>query len=137
MVKFNKELQPLTNKDIIKLANELKISNFRGVFMRDTLPNTPNITECGIVNLDSIKNNGTHWVCYYTDREKCFYFDSFGLDPPEELQLYLNKSSIISSTFQIQKFNTYYCGHLCLYILKQLEKYNYEDIILDLIVTMS
>jgi len=35
---FIKNLKSLTNYDIIKIANELKISNFTGVFMRDTLP---------------------------------------------------------------------------------------------------
>jgi hypothetical protein len=49
---FVENLQPLTNYDIINLANELKISNFRGVFMRDTLPSK---IECGILNLDISK----------------------------------------------------------------------------------
>ena len=62
---FIENLKPLTNYDIINLANELKISNFRGVFMRDTLPSKVNDNECGILNLDISKNNGTHWVCYY------------------------------------------------------------------------
>ena len=44
--------EPLTNYDITKLARELKIKNFRGVFMRDTLPDKVNKVECGIVNLD-------------------------------------------------------------------------------------
>jgi hypothetical protein len=39
---FIENLKALTNYDIINLANELKISNFRGVFMRDTLPSEIN-----------------------------------------------------------------------------------------------
>ena len=70
-----------------------------------------NTIECGILNLDVSKNNGTHWVCYYKNNEKCYYFDSFGLDPPLELQNYLS-SSIELSTFQIQKFNTHHCGYV-------------------------
>ena len=54
--------KPLTNYEIIKLAKELKIKNFRGVFMRDTLPDNLDDEECGIVNLDLSKNKGTHWV---------------------------------------------------------------------------
>ena len=33
---FIDNLKPLTNYNIIKIANELKIKDFRGVFMRDT-----------------------------------------------------------------------------------------------------
>jgi hypothetical protein len=114
--------------------------------MRDTLPNKVNNNEVGIVNLDSVKNKGTHWVCYSLRKrsqsdhhrmsdtkikDKCYYFDSFGLDPPIELQKYLN-SDIELSTFQIQKFNTHHCGYYCILVLKLLEKYNYKDIILSL-----
>ena len=52
---FIKTLKPLTNYDITNLANELKIKNFRGVFMRDTLPSKTNELECGVVNLDTSK----------------------------------------------------------------------------------
>lgn len=100
--------------------------------MRDTLPKQINKIEVGIVNLDLNKNNGTHWVCYSINSEKCYYFDSFGVDPPIELIKYLNKDIEIS-TFQIQKFNTHHCGYYCLLVLTLLEKYDYKDIILYLI----
>ena len=43
----------LTNIDLYKYAKKLNIEEFRGVFMRDTLPHTPYPKECGIVNLNS------------------------------------------------------------------------------------
>jgi hypothetical protein len=75
---FINNLKPITNYELVKVADELKISNFRGVFTKDTLPSKINKIECGILNLDISKNNGTHWVCYYKTNEKCYYFDSFG-----------------------------------------------------------
>jgi hypothetical protein len=115
------------------MAKELKIKNFRGVFMRDTLPNKIKANECGIVNLDSIKNEGTHWVCYYKGKNEKYYFDSFGLDPPNEIQDYLGED-ILLSTFQIQELGTNYCGHLCLYVLYELNKgETFLDIILNLL----
>lgn len=36
---LRKDLKPLTNLDLLELVEILKIKNFRGVFMRDTLPN--------------------------------------------------------------------------------------------------
>ena len=101
--------------------------------MRDTLPNKINKIECGIVNLDSIENQGTHWVCYYKNNDESFYFDSFGLDPPNELVNYI-KVPIIMNTFQIQKFNTSICGQLCLHVLKQLIKgKDFKQIVIELL----
>ena len=70
-----------------------------------------------IVNLDVSKNNGTHWVCYYKNSERCCYFDSFGLDLPLELYNCLN-SQIELSTFQVHNFNTHHCDYHCLLFLK-------------------
>ena len=54
----------LSAGELLKYANLLKITNFRGVFMYDTLPNRIWYSETGVVNLDSIFGSGTHWVCY-------------------------------------------------------------------------
>lgn len=80
---FIKTLKPLANDYITNIADELKINNFRGVFMRDTFPGKINDKECGVLNLDVSKNNGTHWVCYYhmsgvdaKSKDNFSYFDS-------------------------------------------------------------
>jgi len=97
------------------------ISNFRGVFLRDTLPNYPNKVEMGILNLDSVYNNGTHWTLYYKNNEKCFYFDSFGHRPPKELMDYV-KNKVWYSTDQLQELGTKYCGQLCVILAEILNK---------------
>ena len=93
MIKLRKNLPALTNHEIINLVKILNIQHFRGVFMRNTLPNVPNVQEVGIVNLDSSNGVGTHWVCYSKKNEECYYFDSFGLDPPKEIINYLKGTS--------------------------------------------
>jgi hypothetical protein len=57
---FIDNLTALTNYEIEKMVKELKIKDFRGVFMRDTLPSRINNIEYRILNLDVSKNNGTH-----------------------------------------------------------------------------
>ena len=109
------------------------IPNFRGVFMRDSLPSKIKSNECGIVNLDSSKNSGTHWVAYYKKGKQCIYFDSFGLPAPLEIEKYLVKPYVYQ-TFQLQNSDDVICGHLCLYILKKLaDGNNFKNIILNLI----
>lgn len=94
-----------------------RIPHFRGVYMRDKLPRYPFLKECGIVNLDSSKNLGTHWVAYIKLNEYIEYFDSYGnLKPPIELIRYLGPD-IKYNIFNIQKSNPFKCGHFCLKFL--------------------
>lgn len=93
-MKFVKDLKPLSNYDIEELVRILEIKNFRGIFMRDTLPPQGiKEREVGIVNLDSSDGKGTHWVCYSKNNENIYYFDYFGHDPPLELQEYLKNKT--------------------------------------------
>lgn len=107
--------KPLSNIDLIEAARELKIPNFRGVFLRDTLPRKPKGNECGILNLDSSDGGGTHWVAWHKRGKNKYYFDSYGLRPRDELVSYLTRG-ILYNTEQVQQADQVYCGHLCLYI---------------------
>jgi len=55
------------------------------------------------------------------------------LYPPIELENYL-EGEIVISTFQVQEFNSKYCGYLCLFVLSLLSSgYDFEDIIFNLV----
>ena len=79
----------LTNFDLNEYARRLEIVNFRGVFLRDMLPKIVHRQECGIVNLNTSHQPGSHWVSYFKDDAKHIYFDSFGQITPMEIQKYL------------------------------------------------
>ena len=81
--------RPLTNIELSTYARELDIPNFRGVFMRDTLPQDPFNIQCVILNLNTPDQSGSHWVCYYRNGSDRFYFDSYGQITPVEIQRYL------------------------------------------------
>lgn len=93
--------------------------------MCDTLPINSGIWrhETGIVNLDSIRGRGTHWVCYVKRENEVDYFDSFGnLRPPIELinYFYTSAQRPIDITYNYkrkQNMNAVNCGHLCLQFL--------------------
>ena len=121
--------KPLSNIELLEAARKLKIPNFRGVSLRDILPKKPKKKECGILNLDDTTGSGTHWVAWYKNGTEKKYFDSYGLQPPNELVDYLH-SPILYNTEQIQPYDQVFCGHLCLYVLKHLgEGQNLQDII--------
>ncbi len=118
----------LSNLEIENYVAELQIPHFRGVFMRDTLPCKPKHQECAIVNLNTSKQFGSHWICYAKRGKSRIYFDSFGQVVPLEIQKYLkspkefkNDSSVIArNTDIVQRVNTHVCGHLCLFVLVSL-----------------
>ena len=122
---------PLSNIDLDRYAQKLAIKNFRGVFMRDTLPRIAHQSECGIVNFNTSNQMGSHWVCYFKDgMSRRIYFDSFGQETLDEIQKYLKTKNeyesgdavIQRNTDIVQHVNTHVCGHLCLYVLTSLTR---------------
>ena len=119
--------KPLSNFELERYVKQLKIPNFRGVFMRDTLPDKPRNAECGIVNFNTRDQSGSHWVCYYTKGQR-IYFDSFGQITPLEIQRYLKTESEFergggSNTEEYRhcpstKYSSVWA--FCLYVLKAL-----------------
>lgn len=94
--------------------------------MRDQLPDKPFKKECGVINLDSSKNPGTHWVAYAKCSNYVEYFDSYGnLKPPEELVTYVG-SNIFYNYCNEQKTQPYICGHLCIKFLKSFWKWKFK-----------
>ena len=57
--------KPLSNLEIFDAVKKLSLDGFRGVFLRDTLPKKVKLNECGILNLDSSSDDGTHWVMWF------------------------------------------------------------------------
>ena len=118
----------LTNFELIHYAHVLKIEKFRGVFMRDSLPEKPFDIECAIVNLNTTSEKASHWVCYFKNGTTRIYFDSFGQITPFEIQKYLKTENEFSNdvnviqrnTDIVQQINTHVCGHLCLLVLTAL-----------------
>ena len=79
----------LSNFELERYVKQLDIPNFRGVFTKDTLPEHPYTVECGIVNFNKHTQPGSHWVCYYRNKDQRIYFDSYGQITPVEVQRYL------------------------------------------------
>ena len=113
--------KPLSNFELEDAAKRLEISSLRGGggFLLDTLPRKPNKKERGIVNFDKNGGPGTHWVAWYKNGKTKIYFNSYGVQPPIEVVEYLEKP-IHYNTDQLQPVGEVFCGHLYLYVLKEL-----------------
>ena len=137
-----KDIQPLSNFDIIRICKKLRISNFKGCFMRDEIGNLDAVSsndECFNMNLDDSNSAGTHWIAVNiagasdtsgagaTDTSSAsgttYYFDSFGLPPTDEIKRYCKEPRFYNS-FVFQKPSEVICGHLCIYFLYSMRKCN-------------
>ena len=125
--------KPRTNFEIIDAAKKLSLDGFRRVFLRDTLPKKSKLNECGILNLDSSSGDGTHWVIWFKKGKEKFYFDSYGVQPPSELITYV-KSPIFYNIERVQQNGEVFCGHLCLFVLKQLSLGNNLQTVINYLI---
>ena len=106
--------KPLTNFDLLQWVDFLKIPNFKGIFARDEI--MPRKHSPCIINLDSLKNAGTHWVCCVPGGRALWYFDSFGMGFPQEFK---SSKPVIWNSSQFQNIKSVLCGYYCLYFLHQ------------------
>ena len=125
--------KPLSYLEIIDAAKKLSLYEFRGVFLRDTLPIKTKFNECGILNLDSYSSDGRHWVMWLKRGKDKFYFDSYSVQPPSELIAYL-KSPIFYNSKRVQQNGEVFCGHLCLFALKQLSLENNLQAVINYLI---
>lgn len=117
----------LSDRELLHYVTKLKIPHFRRVCMRDELTGSrPLRNECGILNLDSHLQKGTHWTCWYKRGKDRYYFDSYGEPPPIEMIEYLKTRGerglpiIKRSAVTVQHDQSSECGSLCLYVLAQM-----------------
>ena len=78
------------------------MNEFRGVFLRDTLPKMVKLNECVILTLDSSSGDGTHWVMWFKKGMDKLYFDCYVVQHPSGLVAYL-KLSIFYNSEQVQQ----------------------------------
>ena len=118
--------KPFSNLEIIGAATRLSVNCFRAVFLRDTLPTKTKLKECGILKLDSPSGDGTDWRCGSRKVRKSSIYE---VQPPSELIAYL-KPPIFYNSERVQQNGEMFCGHLCIFALKQLSLgNNIQDVI--------
>jgi len=131
------ENKPLSNVEIQNRVCKLGVPGFRGVYVRDNLPNKPRRSECCVLNLDDRSGKWRHWVAWHKKDGEKYYYDSYGVQPPREMVQYLQKP-IFYNTENIQPQREVICGHLCLYALKELSHgRNFQQVVNDLFCLLT
>ena len=123
--------KPLNSLEIYLWMGYFKIKPFNGIHSRNEIPY---FKDQGyyIVNLDDHTGEGTHWIAIIIKAHVIQYFDSYGVNAPEEVVKLSNKLVIpyIYNSSQLQSDDSVLCGYYCIYVIAELYKgSNYYDIL--------
>ena len=116
----------LSNIQIEDLAKRMRIPLEAVVHKDELLFMRPVMNKVYIINLQDEfdentgkRNPGTHWTCLLTKEDnsgkKYFYFDSYGVVPPNVVQRFVPDDGTIGfNTKDIQGLLSDVCGYFCL-----------------------
>jgi len=120
----------LTNKYVEDLGKK-HCDNFLGVFPCNIHPDVKKINFFSIIfNESKHDEEGTHFVCIYSDKKNIYYFDSLGLKLENIYILnFINKNlngkKFTENKTQIQSYDSIFCGYFCLsFIIYMSSKMN-------------
>jgi hypothetical protein len=118
-----------TNFDLKKIAKDLNLKI--KILMRNEVTPSINNNKSIIMNLETTKQDGSHWVAFYQRSRAKFYFDPYGILPPKNITYKFGQ--VMYNTLQIQPDGTRMCGQLCLWVLYQLSlEESFDNIILSM-----
>lgn len=110
-----------TNFEIMDLLKPVMGKNFGGVYSKDQLQLLKPSNKFWIINLGNRETGGTHWtlVSDYHPTE-CYYYDSFGLSPPDEILKFMSRASTKKTLkyqdMQHQAITSDWCGEFCCFV---------------------
>ena len=126
--------------DTINLDRVLaNVSGFIGTFPFDELPAKPSSSAdfSVIINTDSSKGPGEHWLALVRKGSIYYFHDSYGRGPNDMLFTaeFRNKmdeyihGKCISNTKWIQQIVSNVCGHHSAYFIREMEKRDFRKVL--------
>ena len=110
-----------TNIDLINLAKKNRIQ-LDYILFKDQLSSIPYKPGLHIIlNMSSSGHQGTHWVALIVLQQLLFYSDSFGMEPPIEIENWAkmnNIPKIVYNDYQLEQLDGTNCGQLALKMLE-------------------
>lgn len=101
-----------TNIDLINMAKTYDIILNNIIFKDELVKLNPKNSRYIVINMSNLGHPGTHWISLGVIGKTLYYFDSFGVEPPVEVENWANKYKlkIVYSDYQIQHLDSIMCG---------------------------
>jgi len=107
--------------------------NFMGCFACDQLPPLPTtFPRSLIINTAPYNTEGEHWVALVLQKNRCYYFDSFGLPVHNKniIHFLYKYKKVTYTDVCIQHIHSEKCGQFCIAFIKHVHsKSSYNDFI--------
>ena len=113
----------MSNFDLLEWCQYLNIP-IKNVLSRDqTVPHNHKL-GLFIYNLEPSYMSGSHWIATYVKDNVINYFDSFGMQPFQEMVNHAKRKNLtlLHQNQQIENFYPTTCGYFCLYFLNEMHK---------------
>lgn len=124
--------------DTLELDQALaNVSGFIGAFSFDELPTKPNGEFSVIINTDSSKGQGEHWLALVRKGSMYYFYDSYGRGPFDVLFTpgFRNKMAeyidghCVSNTKWIQQIVSNVCGHHSVYFVREMKSSDFKKVL--------
>ena len=92
---------------------------FKGVYSRNNLPKRDE--GAYVINLEDDTKAGSHWVALIVKKNKCIYFDSFGVEHiAEEIERFVKGLETDSNIYRVQSYDSIMCGYYCIKFIEYM-----------------
>lgn len=111
-----------TNIDLWRIAKSLSIRLDHIMFKNELYKLSYKDDLSVVLNMSDQGHKGTHWISFKIKGNMLYYFDPFGVEPPEEVLAFAKKNNlhIIYNDIQVEDINGTNCGQLNMYFLSLL-----------------
>ena len=115
------------NIQLDKLCKYIFQNRFKGVFTSDEFPQHIKNGEMFIINNQSSKQNGMHWVSFYKYNNRLYGYDTFNRKV-NKLSKFWNKKHIVNANKnRDESYNEKNCGQRCICFLLLFDKYKEKN----------
>lgn len=119
--------------EILGIGKKLLGVKFKGVYPSDKIPKLNDLSPYAVLNLDTSKEKGSHWVAIAKKNNNTYLYDSFGRRDTQiipNLQFSGNGKIINTDDDAEQKITQYDCGARCLCFLVFFDKWGADNAML-------
>ena len=111
-------IEPLSDVEIDTYLNKWKIKH--RIISRDE--QLIKGWDTYIINLDDSSGGGTHWTAFIETKKNFIYFDSWGMEPPENVKRYVHitrndEKHLYYNGTKVQPDTSILCGYYVLYFI--------------------
>ena len=113
-----------------------KIPGFIGAFPFNELPQRPDEDFSVVINTDSDRDPGAHWVALVKKDAHFYFFDSYGREVNDELFTDQFKTAVFGyikgqytwNSYWFQQLTSNACGYYCVYFIRSMQSNNFKSV---------